>query len=273
LASLHFRYSILKYYYSLFVQNGGVGTVFKPVFFEFPEDESLLSLDTQFMIGTKLMAAAVTQEGQTQVNVYFPSGSKWYDFASGQNVFDLNHTAARLSFPAPLNGVLPSFIRGGSIIPVQNTHAVQNTKDLDNVLNLVIALTPQDMIRDIAAGTILGISNYSNDASINRCIGQNNCLINLNASATVQNDSSVLHSITTSGTAQNTYLEDVLIGNVTFYGVRTQSCHLDDYACLAENKVVKCEHKPTQLTLGQATVFKLVGGSCQLSVGETIVSV
>jgi alpha-glucosidase len=37
LTSLQIRYSLLKYYYTLFVKNDGKGTVFRPLFFEFPE--------------------------------------------------------------------------------------------------------------------------------------------------------------------------------------------------------------------------------------------
>lgn len=39
------RYSLLKYYYSLFVRNNGIGTIFKPLFFEFPEDDFLLNIE------------------------------------------------------------------------------------------------------------------------------------------------------------------------------------------------------------------------------------
>jgi len=44
--SMRLRYSLLKYYYHLFVRNNGTGTVFRPLFFEFPNDESLSDLDT-----------------------------------------------------------------------------------------------------------------------------------------------------------------------------------------------------------------------------------
>jgi alpha-glucosidase len=40
--SLKFRYSILKYYYSLFMLNKGTGTIFRPLFFEFYNDRQCL---------------------------------------------------------------------------------------------------------------------------------------------------------------------------------------------------------------------------------------
>lgn len=37
--SLDFRYSIIKQYYSIFLKNKGLGSIFRPLFFEFPADE------------------------------------------------------------------------------------------------------------------------------------------------------------------------------------------------------------------------------------------
>jgi len=39
------RYSLLKYYYSLFVRNNGVGSIFKPLMFEFSDDDFILNIE------------------------------------------------------------------------------------------------------------------------------------------------------------------------------------------------------------------------------------
>lgn len=49
--SLQLRYSLLKHYYSLFLDNNGAGTVFRPIFFEFPNDDKIYDVDWEFMIG------------------------------------------------------------------------------------------------------------------------------------------------------------------------------------------------------------------------------
>jgi alpha-glucosidase (family GH31 glycosyl hydrolase) len=36
--SLRWKYNLLKWYYSLFVRNNGTGTIFRPLFFEYPND-------------------------------------------------------------------------------------------------------------------------------------------------------------------------------------------------------------------------------------------
>jgi alpha-glucosidase (family GH31 glycosyl hydrolase) len=52
--SLRLRYSILKQYYSIFVKMKGLGSLFRPLFFEFPDDADCYLnhvAEEQFMIG------------------------------------------------------------------------------------------------------------------------------------------------------------------------------------------------------------------------------
>lgn len=63
--SLKLRYALLKQYYSHFVSSNGVGTVFRPTFFNFPDDTSLLSNDQQFMIGDALLGQPVLVQSTT----------------------------------------------------------------------------------------------------------------------------------------------------------------------------------------------------------------
>ena len=88
--SLKFRYSILKWYYSVFVRNDEVGAVFRPLFFDFPQDENLYDLDSQFLIGTEIMAAPILYPNQTSREVYFPGGVKWFDFINCSKVKSFN---------------------------------------------------------------------------------------------------------------------------------------------------------------------------------------
>ena len=39
--NLKLRYSLLKYYYSVFVRKRGLGSIFKPLFFEYPLDNNV----------------------------------------------------------------------------------------------------------------------------------------------------------------------------------------------------------------------------------------
>ena len=57
----------------------GVGTVFQPLFYVFPDVTDVYDdqiLDHQIMVGDDLMACPVVEPKVTQVKAYFPRG-KW----------------------------------------------------------------------------------------------------------------------------------------------------------------------------------------------------
>jgi len=215
--SLQLRYSILKFYYSLFVKNNGQGSVFRPLFFDFhQEDDTLLGLQNQFLIGSELMVTSVGYEALTGVGVYFPAGATWYDFFTGAVVFTEGNDATNITVDAPLNGTLPVFIKAGTIVHTQNVNNVLNTTQLDNVFNLVVAL---NQTSQSAHGEMLGIADYLNDNTVDECMGENDCLIILDVSSQTQSDESIIFELDVSGNTGNTLLETIYFGNVTFYGV------------------------------------------------------
>jgi alpha-glucosidase len=78
LNSLRLRYSLLKYYYSVYATNSGVGTVFSPLFVYFPDDTTCLDIQTQAMIGPALLITPILTESKignfTKITPYFPEG-------------------------------------------------------------------------------------------------------------------------------------------------------------------------------------------------------
>lgn len=57
--------------------------VMRPMFYEFPEDETCWSLDDQYMFGGRYLVAPVLYAGVTERSVYLPEG-KWKDIRSGK---------------------------------------------------------------------------------------------------------------------------------------------------------------------------------------------
>lgn len=76
---LYLRYSLLHYLYGLLINNNGSGTLFRPLFFEFPKEEKSLACENQFLIGNSLMVAPGLDIGE-RISVYFPKESKWVKF-------------------------------------------------------------------------------------------------------------------------------------------------------------------------------------------------
>jgi len=107
--NLKFRYSILKYYYTLFITKKGLGSIFKPLFFVYPSDNNAYVddiVDTQFMVGPDLLAAPIVEQGSTSRRIYLPE-SKWYNFHTGQQYIPGTFTLENVS----LTDKLPVFLR------------------------------------------------------------------------------------------------------------------------------------------------------------------
>ena len=72
------RYSLLPLWYTIFYEAYATGLpVMRPMFLEFPEDSSTFAMDHQWMLGSALLVAPVTNERQTSVQVYLPSEGEW----------------------------------------------------------------------------------------------------------------------------------------------------------------------------------------------------
>jgi len=184
--NLKFRYAILKHYYAQFLKQKGTGTIFRPLFFEYPKDNVLYDpswgvSDAQFLIGKGLMVAPALKKGISSVSVYFPKDT-WFDFLTGELIKTFKQQASILARPALLNTTAPIFIRGGHIVPVQETEKVNRTDDLDNIYTLVIAFKETDRTGfHYALGDMVGIKNFDSPNVLAKC-KLDNCLYTVNAS-------------------------------------------------------------------------------------------
>eukprot|EP01017_Pseudomicrothorax_dubius_P005599 TRINITY_DN11441_c0_g1_i4.p1 TRINITY_DN11441_c0_g1~~TRINITY_DN11441_c0_g1_i4.p1 ORF type:complete len:398 (+),score=108.41 TRINITY_DN11441_c0_g1_i4:1034-2227(+) len=251
--SIQLRYSILKYYYSTFLRRRGIGTVFRPVFFEFFDDREVLRptvLNGQFLIGNALMAAPALEKKVDSVRVYLPS-DRWYDFHTGQTVHYHNiHEGIYYDAPAPLDGLAPLFLRGGHIIPVQNISNVQRTLDLGSSFRLVLGLKPNGESSYHASGFIAAVANYSDDYIVNdRCVS-GNCIELItadyvNGSLTINFDKET----------NNTVIDPISVEGVDLLGIgcnsqtlslrKAKAFHVrkEIYDIVQVSSIVKVDHK------------------------------
>ena len=56
----------------------------RPIFVDFPADESAWSVDDQYMFGPDLLVAPITEAGAVAWTVYLPGGATWVDTATGE---------------------------------------------------------------------------------------------------------------------------------------------------------------------------------------------
>ena len=81
--AIELRYQLLPHLYNLMEEASRTGApVFRPLFYEYPDDPATCERDDEFLWGRDLLVAPVLREGVTDREVYLPKGD-WYDFWTG----------------------------------------------------------------------------------------------------------------------------------------------------------------------------------------------
>ncbi|KAH8611291.1 putative Galactose mutarotase like Glycosyl hydrolases family 31 [Trypanosoma vivax] len=137
-AALALRYSLVPYLYTQFLHSHKNGTIImRPLFYEFPHEESFYDEQYTFMFGPSLLVSPVLNPGEQEKSIPIPSGSKWYSYSTGEVV-------PPGSFRMPVDmDTIPMFIRGGHIIPakLRMRRATFSTKQ--DPFTLYVALNDQ----------------------------------------------------------------------------------------------------------------------------------
>ena len=88
--------------------------VMRPLFYDFPEDETVWNVEDEFMFGPDVLVAPVLERGQREKTVYLPKGSTWVNIWDGKKA----EGGRMLQVDTPL-GQIPVFTRNGYHIDVQ----------------------------------------------------------------------------------------------------------------------------------------------------------
>ena len=126
LAAIKQRYAQSHYMYNLFYESTQTGLpIMRPMWMEFPQDGKTFDLSHQFMfgphilvspkVGTPSMENAITG-GTTEVEVYLPPTTQWYDIYSKLEV--ATHDDVFIQHVGDTEQ--GTWVRGGSILPVLN---------------------------------------------------------------------------------------------------------------------------------------------------------
>ncbi|KAH8892329.1 glycoside hydrolase family 31 protein [Thozetella sp. PMI_491] len=132
--AMRIRYALLPYIYTLFALANREGiTVLRALAWEFPNEPWLASADRQFMLGGAIMVTPCLIQGATAVDGIFPGVADgvtvWYDWYNQTAVANVR-PGENVTIAAPL-GHIPVYVRGGSVIPLQEpgmtTSAARNS--------------------------------------------------------------------------------------------------------------------------------------------------
>ena len=135
---LRTRYALLPYWYTQFYSDSVTGApVMRPLWFNFPDDQSTYTIEDEYMIGSDLLVNPVTTENTKSVNVYFPGDrtQRWFDVIDYSEYkgtkFEIIQT--------PLEKI-PVYQRGGSIIPRKERARRSSSLMVNDPYSLVIAV-------------------------------------------------------------------------------------------------------------------------------------
>ncbi|KAL0483373.1 lysosomal alpha-glucosidase [Acrasis kona] len=212
---LNLRYSLLFYMYTQFFMGSiNQGTVWRPLFVEFPQDDEANTAhnDAQFLVGPSLLCSPVLTQGHTSVKAYFPGTDGWYDYYTGQFVSRGRQT---LVLNAPWD-FLPLHVRGGRVI-VKNTPALTSAETRKKPISLLVAIN--------SSGAKGGL--YLDDGESLETI-ENNKYTFVSYKAEVlkgRNHVRLLNNVQNpSGYVES---QDILINEIVFYGIVGHSCRVE----------------------------------------------
>ena len=121
--ALLLRYSLLTYLNTLMIDANLTGApLWRPVWFEFSDDERTWTIEEQAMVGPALLAAPVTRASAQHVDVYLPDtlNTLWYDYHTHQRIEpSTSSNMTRLNATYTPNATIPLLIRGGHILTTQ----------------------------------------------------------------------------------------------------------------------------------------------------------
>ncbi|MFI1772381.1 TIM-barrel domain-containing protein [Thalassobellus citreus] len=124
------RYRLMPYIYTLAGKTYFDDyTIMRPLVMDFSSDKTVENVSDQFMFGPSIMVNPVYAYGAKNREVYFPSGSNWYDFYTGKKI----NGGQKLSVEAPYERI-PLFIKEGAIIPVGPALQYTDEKPADTIV-------------------------------------------------------------------------------------------------------------------------------------------
>lgn len=112
--AIELRYQLLPYNYNLVFENNQTGApLMRPLFFEEEDNNKLKAYSAAYLWGKDILVAPILKPGQKFKEVYFPKTSNWFDFYTNEKFIG----GETVSVETRENSI-PTFVRGGSFIPI-----------------------------------------------------------------------------------------------------------------------------------------------------------
>ena len=140
--NINIRYSLLRYIYSqlFLISLNEKGSFFKPVMFEFPQEKkSYKNIESRVMFGEAFLICTFYEKSEDNKEFEFPN-SNFNKYPKGKTIMNYDDENRIISLSGKLDE-LHIFLRGGFIIPYQNTfdkYILNSLKLREEKLNLIV---------------------------------------------------------------------------------------------------------------------------------------
>lgn len=130
------RYSLIPYLYTqFFFASTEYTPVIRSLIYEYSNDEMCSFIENQFFYGPSLMVTPILMEDAVHGSFYFPLVDTFYDFYTFKKVATTN---GFFDVHCDIYDNTPVFVRGGSIVPVQDPALVLRDQ-FGNDYDLIVA--------------------------------------------------------------------------------------------------------------------------------------
>lgn len=155
--ALNKRYQLLTYMYTTFADSRLHGCpVARPLWFSYPADAAAQAVDEQWLLGDGVLVSPVLQENATSVDAYIPQGL-WYDMWDYSKTVDRRSGGANATISnITMDGKTPLHVRGGTILPLQQSALLTETVRTSGLQLLVALPQAADATQAPATATAAG---------------------------------------------------------------------------------------------------------------------
>ena len=139
-SAIQLRYTLATYLYStLFSVSLKGGSIIRPLFFEYPHEESLYRDDSHVMIGPAFLLTPIITENIHESLMSLPLGSLWYNYFTGEKIAGREN----LRFFTGLDSI-SLLVKAGTVVTYQDANGVTNLEGMRNrTLGVLFALDDQ----------------------------------------------------------------------------------------------------------------------------------
>ena len=135
--AIRLRYTLSPYIYTFAREAFETGvSICRPLYYAYPESAKAYSFNEEYLFGDRILATAVCEpageDGKSAREVWFPSGSDWYDMAL--HTMHKGGSTKALRYAISEN---PWFVKAGSIVPLASPD-LKNLQEPSNVLGILV---------------------------------------------------------------------------------------------------------------------------------------